>query len=307
MSTISVCLTHYNRSNKLAATLESLAGQTVPPDELLVRDDCSAEDPATIVRTFAPRFRVFKYHRNTRNLGMPGNLNAVVRSAKSDYVANLHDADIFHPKLLEEWRDLLDSNSDITFAFCGLDGTQNHPEGGRIILEPLPQIIQGATLFEKHYLGKSSSVVWGTVMARRAAYEKLLPFKEKYRNWSDVDMWIRMMHMGPVGYLKKPYITLDNTVTSERSFSWFRAIVIHEMIAVGILSYQDQDPAITSRKLQVQHRTLLKKLMRYILGRLKKGQFTSAKNGLGILAAVVRQQVRLGDDSILDFIQRKRL
>jgi len=41
MSKVSVCLTHYNRPEKLAATLESLAAQTRAPDEVFMQDDCS--------------------------------------------------------------------------------------------------------------------------------------------------------------------------------------------------------------------------------------------------------------------------
>jgi glycosyltransferase involved in cell wall biosynthesis len=75
MPRISVCLTHYDRPDKLAATLESLARQTRVPDEVLLWDDCSPRDPTEVVRSFEARFPHFVYHRNERNLGMPGHRN----------------------------------------------------------------------------------------------------------------------------------------------------------------------------------------------------------------------------------------
>ena len=100
MPRISVCLTHYNRPDKLGATLESLALQTRVPDEVFVWDDCSPNDPTYVIEEWKARFPHFVYHRNDVNLGMPGNLNAVIAQATGDYVANLHDADVFAPTLL---------------------------------------------------------------------------------------------------------------------------------------------------------------------------------------------------------------
>ena len=81
MPKISVCLTHYERPEKLAVTLESLARQTRIPDELFLWDDCSKNDPSAIVRQWEGCFPHFVYNRNTTNLGMPGNLNAVIAQA----------------------------------------------------------------------------------------------------------------------------------------------------------------------------------------------------------------------------------
>ena len=71
MATISVCVTHYNRAQKLADTLESLARQTLMPDEVFVWDDKSPVDPEPVVMQFRHRFHRLVYHRNVENLGMP--------------------------------------------------------------------------------------------------------------------------------------------------------------------------------------------------------------------------------------------
>jgi glycosyltransferase involved in cell wall biosynthesis len=104
---LSVCLTAYGRTHLLARTLESLAAQTRPPDELIVSDDCSPDDPTAVAESFRHRFVRFRYNRNPRNLSMPANLNLVVGMAGGEYVANLHDADVFHPQLLEKWEEAL--------------------------------------------------------------------------------------------------------------------------------------------------------------------------------------------------------
>lgn len=87
---ISVCITHYNRPESLGATLESLAKQTLQPDEIFLWDDCSPKDPTPILEQWLPRFPQMVYYRNEVNLGMPGNLNAVVAQATGDEAQHRH-------------------------------------------------------------------------------------------------------------------------------------------------------------------------------------------------------------------------
>ena len=104
---ISVCITHYNRPEKLGVTLESLLRQTRMPDEIFLWDDCSPKDPSEIVSKWQDKFPHFKYYRNQTNLNMPGNLNEVLSQATGDFIANLHDADEYHPRLIELWLERL--------------------------------------------------------------------------------------------------------------------------------------------------------------------------------------------------------
>jgi glycosyltransferase involved in cell wall biosynthesis len=54
------------------------------PDEVLVWDDHSPEDPRRIVEGFRSRFAHLVYRRHERNKGMPGNLNDAVAHATGD-------------------------------------------------------------------------------------------------------------------------------------------------------------------------------------------------------------------------------
>jgi GT2 family glycosyltransferase len=48
MSRLSVCITQYNRPEKLGHTLKSLARQTRPPNEVLLQDANSLLDPTPV-------------------------------------------------------------------------------------------------------------------------------------------------------------------------------------------------------------------------------------------------------------------
>jgi glycosyltransferase involved in cell wall biosynthesis len=233
MPRISVCLTHYNRPDKLGATLESLALQTRVPDEVFVWDDCSPNDPIYVIEEWKARFPHFVYHRNDVNLGMPGNLNAVIAQATGDYVANLHDADVFAPTLLEKWESALETHPKAVLAFCR-DSRWLNPRFVAAWADAPALVTPGREFFERFYLGRLDSIIWGTVMMRREIYQKLLPFNSLYKNWADVDMWMRACGEGGVTYVPELLIELDNTPAAHRLFSFRKLSVTQVMITANI-------------------------------------------------------------------------
>ena len=219
MARITVCLTHYGRNAKLAATLESLANQTRKPDEVFLWDDHSPEDPAGIAERFRHRFRHFVYRRNEQNLGMPGNLNSVLAQATGDYVANLHDADLFAPQLLEKWTRALDAHRSAAFVFCRVTG-RNESQDQR--LRGCGALTPGSE-FNRRYLLNSwrgSSPIWGTVMARRSFYQRYLPFEPRFGCVADVDMWMRLSMAGDVAFVDEALIEADPASHFVRGVNW---------------------------------------------------------------------------------------
>lgn len=277
---ISVCLTHFERPEKLDATLESLAAQTRLPDELFLWDDCSRRDPAPVVKRWADRFPHFVYHRNAVNLGMPGNLNAVIAQATGEYVANLHDADVFSPFLLEKWSSALDRHPEASLVFCA-DSRRSKPSFNRSWPQPT-ECSSGREFFKRYYLGRIDSIIWGTVMMRRSAYSKLLPFKSDYKAWADVDMWMRVCGIGDIAYVDDQMITLDHTPTEIRRFSFAREALVQGMILENIRSlYQGKELA---HAISVQKRAWFRCWFRWMLGRLRHGDVKSLGEGFAYLS-----------------------
>ena len=294
MSRVSVCLTHYNRPEKLAATLESLAAQSRAPDEVFVQDDCSPKDPTEVARAFQGRFKHFVYERNEENLGMPGNLNKVIRKATGDFVANLHDADEFHPRLIERWIEMLSRHPSAGLAFCGYDAKakpsqlQTH---GRIWVHDFDECTPGRDFFKRAYVGSSSSPIWGTVMVRREVYERHLPFDSRFGMWSDVDMWMRVCGTHDIAYVAEPLIILDNTDTPVRKFHWGKVYVAHAMHFENIRRMA-RDTEEQAAWLGKQRRHSLRKYARYLAGRMIHGDFKSLVGGCLALPRFVVMSVQ---------------
>ena len=235
---ISVCITHYNRPEKLGVTLESLLRQTRMPDEIFLWDDCSPKDPSEIVSKWPDKFPHFKYYRNQTNLNMPGNLNEVLSQATGDFIANLHDADEYHPRLIELWLERLIQYPSAGMVYCGLESPRpgNAPSKLWLNSKILP-LNNGRDFFKKHFLYKWSSPIWGSAMVRKDVYRNLLPFDKRYHNWSDVGMWMRIAIDYDIAYVDLPLIKTDEEETPRRGFNWNQVFIQYRMTEEGIKLY----------------------------------------------------------------------
>lgn len=203
---VSLCLLTYNRVDKLTQTLDSLLAQTYPNFELIICDDCSTDGTEAVCLDYSQRDTRIRYFRNPHNLGMPGNLNHSLQLAKGDYLANLHDGDIYHPQLIERWKSALDAYSGAGFVFNAYRSfnRQGLPVEYR---QEFPPLIPGRDL-AKRMLSRWDSPVFGTVMARREVYEQLGWFDPQFGNFSDVDMWLKIACNYDVAYLDEILIDL---------------------------------------------------------------------------------------------------
>lgn len=217
---VSVVLVTYNREKFLPRTLDCVLNQTYSDFELLICDDCSMDGTEAVCREYAKHDSRIRYYKNDVNLGMPGNLNAGIARTRFEFIANLHDGDIYHPTLLEKWRAALLSNPTAGFVFNiyrhlspdGLSGT---------LTDRFPRFIQGREFLEKICFRDTEleCPVWGTVMARRGVYEALGLFDPAYGFWSDFDMWLRIAERYDVAFVPEVLIELPSRTNMPHLFA----------------------------------------------------------------------------------------
>lgn len=99
---ISVLIPAYNSAATIAATLDSVLGQTVRPDEILVMNDGSTDETAKILKQYEPE--VISIWQP--NGGVSSARNALIKRATGDLIAFLDSDDLWHPGYLEMHRDL---------------------------------------------------------------------------------------------------------------------------------------------------------------------------------------------------------
>jgi len=242
---VSLCVTAFNRAHLLPDTLDSILAQSFPDFELIISDDCSEDRTQEVCREYVQRDSRVKYFRNAANLNMPENLNAAIRSARGDYIANLHDGDVFHPDLIRKWKEALDNYPSTGFVFNSYRGI-DHKGRERIFREPYPALIPGRVL-GRRLLSLWTSCVYGMVMARRQVYDKLGLFDSKFGNFSDVDMWLRIARDYDVAYVDEPLMELM-PVDPDRFYAFVHWQVVFWVIGIhtaNLRRYREVLPEVT--------------------------------------------------------------
>lgn len=125
---ISVIIPTYNRPLYLAEAIASAVQQTYQNVEIIVSDDCSLENPQSIVDSFKDS-RV-RLRCNSSNLGVALNVYSAIQEAQGKYIATLNDDDVWDKDFLENLVPPLEANSELVLAFCDYyminpDGTIN--------------------------------------------------------------------------------------------------------------------------------------------------------------------------------------
>ena len=99
---VSIAMATYNGEKYLQEQLDSFLAQTRLPDELVITDDCSADNTLAIIEKFAASapFEV-RWGRNEENLGYTGNFNKALMKATGDLVFLSDQDDVWFPEKLE--------------------------------------------------------------------------------------------------------------------------------------------------------------------------------------------------------------
>ena len=95
--TVSAIICCYNGAGFIRQTLESLLGQTRPPTEIVVVDDGSTDESASIAEAYGPTVRVIRQ----ANQGLPASRNVGVQAARGDYLLFIDADDLLHPTALD--------------------------------------------------------------------------------------------------------------------------------------------------------------------------------------------------------------
>ena len=120
MNSTSVALCVYNGERFLSQQLESLAAQTVLPDELVICDDASSDGSMRIVEDFAKNapfvVRIFK---NPKNLGYIKNFEKAIGLCSMDIIFLCDQDDYWESEKLNKVLDVFDTEEEVGIVLHG--------------------------------------------------------------------------------------------------------------------------------------------------------------------------------------------
>lgn len=97
---ISLVMATYNGGKFLREQLDSIYNQTLPPDEVIVVDDCSTDNTVEILEEYKQRY-CLKYIINKVNMGVNKNFERAISLAQGDYICISDQDDVWLPTKIE--------------------------------------------------------------------------------------------------------------------------------------------------------------------------------------------------------------
>jgi len=195
---ITVLIPVYNAQEYIGASIASILNQTFRDFELLIINDGSTDDTASVIDTFSdPRIRVF---HNEKNLGIIDTPNRGIELARGDYIARMDADDIAYPKRLSKQIAFMERHSQIQIL-----GASIMPFGRKRINLPWHnpsdhKEIQAGFLF-------GSPIASSTVMMRRSFLNKHhLRYDPRFPLCEDYYLWVRATGLGQAANLREPLV-----------------------------------------------------------------------------------------------------
>jgi glycosyltransferase involved in cell wall biosynthesis len=198
----SVMIPTYNCAQFLADTLRSVLAQDPGSDHMQIEvvDDCSNDDPQTIVREVG-QGRV-GFHRQSRNVGHIENFHTCITRSRGEIVHLLHGDDVVGPGFYERLGRGFDVHPGAGAAFCRplfIDAKGVQLSAARPVQQEAGLITDAPVR-----LAREQEIMTPCIVVRRAVYEELGSFDLRLKCSEDWEMWVRIAARFPVWYDPEP-------------------------------------------------------------------------------------------------------
>lgn len=222
---VSVIIPTYNSARFLVEAIDSALAQTFKDIEVLVIDDGSTDETASLVRKYGPPVRYIRQE----NRGVAGARNRGIEESRGKYVAFLDADDTWFPHKIERQVAALGKCREYRACyseFLIVDSDLNpigisHSTRSGLAIEDL--LLRGNVI---------GSVC---VVCERALFESAGGFDASLSQCADWDMWLRLAVLTEFLYLDEPLMTYrqhdanmshnaallerDSTIVLEKGFS----------------------------------------------------------------------------------------
>ncbi len=189
---VSVIMPVYNAGPYVGESIRSILSQTYDHLELVIVDDGSTDESASVIASFSdPRIVVV----SQPNQGVSAALNTALARVRGTLVARQDADDISDPERLQrqvEW-----FNARPKAAILGTWG--RFINGGDLPESVLERPVSDAAI--RFALLFDSPFVSTSVMFRKALIDRSGGFDNSRKVWDDYDMWSRLVPLGTAGNL----------------------------------------------------------------------------------------------------------
>ena len=132
---VSIIMPSYNTARYISESIKSVLAQTYQNWELLIMDDCSADNTDKVVAPYLSDTRI-RFFRNEQNSGAAVSRNKALQEAKGRWIAFLDSDDLWKPEKLEKQVSFMEKN-DYHFSYTNYSEIdENGKQTGIIVTGP---------------------------------------------------------------------------------------------------------------------------------------------------------------------------
>ncbi len=181
---VSIVLPTYNGARFLAESIQSCLDQTFTDWELIIVDDASTDDTASIASDFAAQDARIKLLRHDTNKKLPHALNTGYEATRGEFITWTSDDNRYRTTALASMVDYLDAHPDVDAVYTDYSffDEQGQPGEYRRVQPP-------SALMFKQCIGPS-------FLHRRTLGEAVGPYAEDLFLAEDYDFWLRASAYG---------------------------------------------------------------------------------------------------------------
>jgi len=232
---VSICIPTYNHAGFLRAAIDSALMQTESDLEIIIIDDCSADETLAVAASYHDRR--LRVEKNERRLGEYLSCYRFFENTRGRYLKFLHDDDILHPEAVGRLADALDRFPQAAFASSAwnhMDATgrclrtvrltDDAPADGALIgLREIARL----TWLAKNLVGNPSAV-----LMRQNAFGCRV--RTDYRQIGDWELWLQLLLHGPLVYLPQTLSAYRAHAETQTARQRYVALTSDELLTMSL-------------------------------------------------------------------------
>ena len=211
---VSVIIPTYNCAQYITEAIKSVLNQTYNNIEIIVVDDGSTDNTREVLEPCISKSLIRFIRQENRGPGAARNTG--INAAKGEYICFLDADDSLTQDSLEKRLDLIEGHPEVDIVFSDFYNRHKENENRRFLkeigfLDKLSKrvvLTPGGVIFTncsaKDIFEISFNAGTGTVLVRKAVFERAGLFRTDIAGHEDNDMWLRVLRQCKAGYIDEP-------------------------------------------------------------------------------------------------------
>lgn len=203
---VSVVIPCYNYARYLPQAVSSVLSQTGVNVRILIVDDASTDDSATVAASLAAQDSRVQVIEHTKNAGHIATYNEGLAAADGDYVVLLSADDMLAPGSLERSTALLETHPDVGLVYgYAMDFTAEAPEAQHKSVGKLSWSVWSGTEWIGIMCRRGTNIIVNPeAVLRRSLMTELGGYRADMPHAADMDLWLRAASRANVGRINGP-------------------------------------------------------------------------------------------------------